>query len=603
MGAMHAEGWITLLILATSSVLFYKKWIPLEVTALSLPVVLFATGVLDGPRAALSGFASDAVITLAALFVIGAGLQESGVTTLLARALLRAGRADEMRLGIAVMAAACAVSAFMPNAAAVAMLLPAVALLSRRTPVAPSRLMIPLSFAAVLGGNLTLLGATPNLLVAERAREDAGIVLGMFDFSLVGLPMAVAGIAFMALVGRRMLPVRRPEDRLREALHPEAAVRNYGLTRTLFRMKILAKSRVAGRTIAESGLRARYGLEAVVIVREGRLRRQYLEPRPDTFLVAGDELFVEGDDEPAWRFAEDEIVQFGLARSEDVEAILGRGLTIAEVTVPPRSQVAGRTFKELAFRSRHGLNVLSLWRKGEAIRDGVADLPLEPGDAFLVSGKAQRLQGLARDPDWLVLTEHGVPEDASRAPMALAWLLVAIVPPSLHLAPATLSALAAALLMVASGCVGIAAAQRAIDWKVIFLVIGIVPVGEALKIHGVATLASDGLLRVTESMGSAGVLGALFLAGSAIAMASTNSTSAVLLAPVALELASRGAVEPKHALLAVAYGASCAFVLPVHQCNIQVMGPGGYVPRDFVRTGLALTAVVAVVAIALLAWW
>jgi di/tricarboxylate transporter len=598
---MDVGGWITLVILAVSSVLFYKKWIPLEVTALSLPLVLFATGVLTNPRDVLSGFASDAVITLGALFVIAAGLQESGVTTLLARLLQRVGGTEERRLCVVVMVAACAVSAFMPNAAAVAVLLPAVALLSRRTQVAPSRLFIPLSFAAVLGGNLTLLGATPNLLVAEHGREAGGVHLGMFDFAWVGLPMAIAGIAFMALLGRRMLPVRKPEDRLREALHPEAAVRNYGLTRTLFRMKLLARSRVAGRSIAESGLRSTYGLEAVVIVREGRFRRQYLEPRPDLVLAAGDELFVEGDDEAAWRFAEEETVQFGLAAPENIEAILGRGLTIAEVTIPPRSQAIGQTFRDINFRSRFGLNVLSLWRRGEAIRDGVAEAPLQAGDAFLVSGKAQRLAGLARDPDWVVLTEHGVPEDASRAPLALAWLLVAIVPPSLHLAPSTLSALTAALLMVASGCVGIQAAQRAIDWKVLFLVIGIVPVGHALTIHGVAALASQGLLHVTGSLGPAAVLGALFVAASAIAMTTTNSTAAVLLAPVALEIASGGAVDARQALLTVAFGASCAFVLPVHQCNLQVMGPGGYAPRDFVRTGLALTLVVAVVAIGMLA--
>lgn len=599
---MNAEGWITLVILAVASILFYKRWLPLEVTALSLPVVLFATGVLEDPRDVLSGFGSTAVITLAALFVIGAGLQESGVTTLVARALQRAAGADEVRLCLAVMVAAVAVSAFMPNAAAVAVLLPAVALLSRRTQVAPSRLFIPLSFAAVLGGNLTLLGATPNLLVAEQAREGPGIVLGMFEFAKIGLPMAVAGIAFMAFVGRRMLPVHRPEDRLREALHPETAVRNYGLTRTLFRMKLLPKSKVTGRTIAESGLRARYGLEVVVVVREGRLRQQYIDPRPDLVLASGDELFVEGDDEAAWRFAEDETVQFGLAGPENIEAILGRGLTIAEVTIPPRSQAIGRTFKDLSFRSRFGLNVLSLWRKGEALRGGEGDVALEAGDAFLVSGKTQRLQALAKDPDWIVLTEHGVNEDVSRAPLALVWLLVAIVPPSFLHVPAEISSLAAALLMVASGCVSLSTGQRSIDWKVLFLVIGIVPLGEAMKIHGVASLASSGLVAATGDLGPPAVLAAIFLLASLVAMTSTNSTAAVLLGPVALELAARGACEPRKALLAVAYGASCAFVLPIHQCNLQVMSPGGYAPRDFVRTGAALTLVVGLVAIAVLAW-
>lgn len=599
---MTVEGWITLVILAVASVLFYKRWLPLEVTALSLPLVLFATGVLTKPADIFKGFGSTAVITLAALFVIGAGLQESGVTTLVARALQGLGGSDELRLSLVVMIFAVAVSAFMPNAAAVALLLPAVALLSRRTQVAPSRLFIPLSFAAVLGGNITLIGATPNLLVAEIASEGPQIKLGMFEFARVGLPMALAGVLFMAFVGRRMLPVRRPEDRLREALHPEAAARNYGLARTLFRMKLLPKSRISGKSIADSGLRSKYGLEAVVVVRDGRLRRQFIEPRPDLILLPGDELFVEGDDEAAWTLAEECTVQFGLADPADIEAILGRGLTLAEVTIPPRSEAIGHTFKDLGFRTRYGLNVLSLWRRGEALRAGSADIKLEPGDAFLVSGKTQRLGALAKDPDWVVLTDHGVPEDVSRAPLALVWLLVAILPPTLLGVEASYSALAAALLMVASGCVGLPAAHRALDWKVLFLVIGIVPVGVAMQQHGVASMASSGLLAATGSLGSVGVLAGIFLLAAGIAMFSTNSTAAVLMAPVALEAATSGLVDPRKALLAVAFGAGCAFVLPVHQCNLQVMGPGGYVPRDFIRTGAALTVVVSIVAIIALAW-
>ncbi len=599
---MPFEGWITLLILAIASVLFFTKWIPFEVTALAVPVTLFLTGVLDTPGEVLSGFASEAVITLGAVFVLGAGLQESGVTTLIARLLQRLAGADELRISVAIMVAACAVSAFMPNAAAVALLLPVVAMLARKTGAAPSRLLIPLSFAAVLGGNLTLLGATPNLLVADDARKKAGITLGMFDFIHVGLPMAVAGIAFMAFIGRRMLPVHTTEDRLREALNPEAAANSYGLARTLFRMRVLPHSKVAGRTIYESGLRARYGLEAVAIVRDGRLRSQFLEPRPDLFLASGDELYVEGDDEAAWRFSEAETVQFGLAGPDDIERILGRGLTIAEVTVPPRSEAIGKTVKDLQFRSRFGLNVLSLWRRGEALRDDVATQELQAGDAMLVSGKSRRLQDLARDPDWVVLTEHATQEDAARAPLALTLLLVAIVPAAFHVVPASLSALSAALLMVLTGCVTLPAAQRAIDWRVVYLVIGIVPLGLALERHGVAGLASQGLVAATSAIGPAAILGAIFLLASLIAMGSTNSTSAVLMSPVALSAAQQAGVDPRKALLAVAFGASCAFVLPVHQCNLQVMSPGGYAPRDFVRTGLALSAVVGVLAIALLTW-
>jgi len=596
---MTAHAIVALVILAAATLLFLTKWLPLEVTALSIPVVLWITGVLHEPDQLLSGFASDAVVAIAAVFVIGAGLKEAGVTSLLARLLQRMAGTSEMRLVLAVMIVACIVSAFMPNSAAVAVLLPAVVTLSRRTGVSASRLLMPLAFAAVLGGNLTLIGATPNLIVAESgATRDVHV--GMFDFLPIGLPMAVAGVAFMATWGRKLLPERHVDDRIREALLPEAAAKRYELSKRLFHMRLLPASRPCGRTIAEAGLRGNYGLDVVAVVRVRPMGRDFLEPRPDLVLASGDELYVEGDDEAAFRMSEGETVQMGLARAEDIEDMLGRGMTIAEVTLAPHGDAAGKTLKDLRFRARHGLNVLALWRGNQVVREDLADVPLQLGDAFLVAGKPQRLQEVARDADFILLTEQGTTEDRNRAPLALILLLVAILPPTLMQASPALSALAAAILMVASGCLSIPQALRGVDWKVVFLVIGVTPLGLALTSTGVSDGLAQRLVGMLGPFGAQAAPGLVFIVAMAVAMVTTNATSAVIVSPVALALAQAASLPVEPLLLAVAFGSACAFVLPVHQCNLQVTGPGGYVASDFVRVGLALTAVVSAVGIALL---
>jgi di/tricarboxylate transporter len=609
---MDAHGWVAVGTLVAATILFVLEAVPLAYVAMAIPVVLAVTGTVS-PEIALSGFGNHAVISIAATFVVAMGLRESGVASLLARGVQRAGGSSESRLTLLVIVATCTVSAFMSNAATVAMLMPVVATLCRRARLAPSRMLLPMAYAATLAGTITVMGTQPNFLVADFLREKqdeaylsehpkASARIDFFDFAPVGLAITAVGALFLVTVGRRLLPRRTSEERLREARLPEDVAQSYGLAQNLFLLRLAPTSPLVGKSIVQAAVRSRYGLDVVSIRRPGPLGNRYLDVRANLVLEPNDVLYVEGEDESAWRFAESETLQFGLAGPRTLEGILGRGVTMVEATVAPNGEAVGRTFKELDLGRRFGVNVLSIWR-GDQRTQGTAETRFQVGDTFLVTGTADQIRLLARDPDYIVLSDASLSENLNRAPWALAALAVALVPPMLGWLPIAASALAAALVVVLTRCVSPEGLRRCFDWKVLALIVGTVPLGAAMEQHGVASAIASGV-ELGSALGSWGVLAALFLLAAVVSGATSNAAAAVVLSPVALQAALGSGVPVVAALLAVAYGASCAFILPFSsQALILVMAPGGYRPLDFLRVGLVQSALMFLVAVSLLAWF
>jgi len=597
---MDLHAWIALGTLLAAVTLFITKWIPLEATALSIPVVLAVTGVLPA-KDCLSGFGNGAVIALGGIFVLGAGLKEAGVATMVARALERLGGTSPTRAIFVIMFAVAVLSAFMSNAATVAVFLPAVAVLARRTGIPPSQLMMPLAFAAVLGGTLTLIGTTPNLLLSDQLWTRTGEGLGMFEFSRIGIPITIVGILYMALIGWRLLPKLDPRAHLGGA-QPTDLARQYGFGKNLYRMKVPGMSPVVGRTIAEIGFRKRYELDVILVMRSAALGQNAQMPDPGFVLEADDQLYLEGEAEDAWRLAEEETLQFGITDADEVERLLGRGVALAEVTLAPRSEAEGKTLEELAFRKNHGLNVVAVWRSSEVINTRTAGLPLRMGDGFLLAGPSRRIRRLAKDPNYVVLgngTQRA--ENLGRAPLSLLLLLVAILPPLFGWLPLPISVLASALLMIFTGCASPSGARRSFDVTILSLLIGTIPLGLALDQTGVAAHLADGILQLKDVVGDHGLLGCLFLVSAVLSTTSNNGAAAIILAPVAARAAEGATFDVPQAFLAVAYGASCAFILPfAHQCNLMVMSAGGYSTRDFLRVGIPLSILMAITTVVLL---
>ncbi len=574
----------------------------MEATALSIPVVLAATGTLKSADDALQGFGNPAVIAIGAIFILGAGLKESGVATLMARGIARVAGRSQFRSTLVIMVAVATLSSIMSSAATVAVFLPAVSVLARRMQIPNSRLMMPLAYAAILGGTLTLIGTTPNLLLAAELQARTGTGLGMFEFSKIGVPVAAICIAYMATIGLRFLPSRADQERLTEANLPEEVAQNYGFTTNLYRMKVVEHSKIIGVSIRDAGVRAKYDLDVVLITRPGKLGVNYLHPQPDLTIQAGDELYLEGETEDAWRIAEEEILQFGVAGPRSLQRILGRGLTLAEVTLTPHSRMFGQTFKQLKFQQHHGLNVISVWHHGQPVTTGTGDHELVLGDSFMVSGSPAKVRELAQSADYVVLTDDSSTEDVRRAPLAIGLMLLAVLPAVFGWLPLPISAIGAALLMVGTGCISLEGAKHAVDFRVLFMIIGTIPLGLALGETGVADKAAYGILHLKDYGGTVMMIFCMFSLSAVIATMVNNGAAAVVLAPVAVTIAEETpGLEINTAFLAVAFGASCAFVLPFgNQCALMVMGPGGYQAKDYLRAGVGITILMAIMTVLLL---
>ena len=580
---MDVHAWIAVGTLVAATVLFIWRPIPLAMTALSIPVVLYATGVLEDADDALRGFGNHALIAIGSVMIIGGALRESGVASLVARGITRVAGRSELGLMLLFMTATALLAAVMNNTAVVAIFLPVAAALSKRSGVSPSRLFMPMAFAAVLGGTISLIGTAPNMLVAElwttSEAGQGGPPIGVFDFAQVGIPITVVGILYMAFVGRRFLPTRAAPDAAGMRRRPEDVARTYDLPHRLFEMRVVPGSTVVGQAIADTPIRAQHGLDVLAVIRPGTVGRSYLQPEPGLRLQVGDRLVLEGAEEEAWGCAEDEGLQFGLAAPDIVERLLERGTSLAEVTLTPYSEAVGQSFKTLGFRTRFGLNVLGLWRRGERIERGLADLELEAGDCFLVSGRPRGVAALAGDSRYVVLTDATHREQTERAPLAIGILLLALLPPVLFGFPLAVSALGAAVLMVFTGCLAKRSVRRTIDWGVLALIAGTLPLGAALEQRQVSAAVATLFTGLASGGGEMVVYSLLFLLAMVFSVLTSNAAAAVIVAPVALAAAAQSTADPRAALLATAYGCSCNFLLPFAQCNLLVMRPGATTRR------------------------
>lgn len=605
---MDVHGWIALATLVYATTFLITRWLPIPITALSIPVILVSTGVIEDPKQALMGFGNNAVIAIGGIFVIGAALRESGVATIIARGLERIAGKNEVGILVLMMGATAGLAAFMNNTAVVAILLPVGVVLAQRSGIAASRLLLPLSFAAVLGGTISLIGTAPNFIVADYFNEKAASpenaatypgMIGVFDYAFVGIPITITGILFMVFIGRKMLPTISTADRIAAAQLPEHVASSYGVEEQLFTVKLVDGSPMVGRSIAESGIRNTYGLEIVMIRRPGALGPKWYHPDPEFVFLAEDVLYVSGNDQSAWELCETEMLQFGLADPDALEELLGHGATLAEVTLTPHSPAIGRTFRRMDFRKRFGVNVLALFRRDEVLREGLAEIPLQLGDAFIATGTPRNVRALARHPDFVVLTDQSQVEDVTRAPLAFAIMLVALLPPVLWNFPLPISAMGAAILMILTRCISRSALRRCMDWSVLCLLAGTMPLGYALEKQGIAGQAADWLTAMSHSPTI--LFAMLFLLAAVFSNLASNAAAAVIMAPVAAQVAlTVPGIETKAALLAMAYGCSCNFIVPYSQCNLLVMAPGGYAAKDFIRVGLAASVVMAITTIAVL---
>jgi len=594
------DALITFVILGATIGLFASDRLRLDVVAMLSLLALTLTGVAP-LEVALSGFSNPAVVMIAGLFVVGAAISETGVADWLGRRLDRVAGTSEAQVIAAVMGATALVSAFMSSTGTVAILLPIVVTMAARRRISPGRLLMPLAFAAHLGSNLTLISTPPNMLVSDVLRGAGHEPFSFFSFFVPGMVALVVGVAYMALIGRRTLPAGDAIDPATRSLSQGELATEYGLGEALVRVRIAADSGLVGRTIAETNLRAAHGVTIVGISRCG----EALRVLPSTVLAAGDELGVLGSDGALAALASGFAVEalpgattFALAPEE----------SLAEIVLPRRSRLVGRTLREVKFRDRYRANVLALRRiesRGPVCHTEVAlrDLKLAAGDTLLVKGRRKYLRVLHDDRANVVLVAEpdatpGVILDRPRALGAVAITLLMLLIMAFSWLPNVVAVLLAAAALVVSQCVRPADVYRAVNWESIVLIAGMIPLAVALDRTGATQLVVAAVERQLMGAGPTVVLALCVLTTSALGLVLSNTATAVLVAPIALRLAGAFGIAPEPLLMGVAFGASAAFATPIASpVNVLVMAPGGYRFAHFTRVGLPLQLLVLATAV------
>ncbi len=591
---------LLLLIISSVSILMIATRLRPDLLALLTLVALGLTRLVT-PEEDLAGFSGTAVITILAIFIISEGLRQTGVTMVLGRFMMRLSGGGEVQSILVTMLTAATLSLFMNNIAAAGVLLPAVISLSRQSRVSPSRLLMPMAFGTVLGGMATLL-TTANIIVSGSLRERGLAPFGLLDFLPVGVPVVLAGTAYMVLAGRRLLPERYPPGQEARAVRLRAELESlYGIKSSLCELKVNPGSGMAGLSLQEGRWASRLGLHVVGLARQGRLQ---VAPSPEVTVHEGDVVLAQG--QPSVELLNQNGLQL-LTEPAIPMAVTNEETVLGEVVLSPHAGIFGKSLSQLRFRERFGLNVLALWRQGSPIRSNLSELPLRAGDTLLVQGTASKLSLLREGRDFILLAED--PDAVMRpgkAYLAAGIGLVTLGIAALGWMPVAVTTLAGASLMLVTGCLTMDEGYRAVDWKSMFLIAGMWPLGTAISTTGLATLVANRLVSFASGSGPL-VIAGLMLLGATILNQIIAGQAAVpiMLAPIGLAIAQASGVDPRGMAMAVALGCSLAFPTPLgHPVNTLVMGSGGYSYRDYLRVGGPLTLLTAgVVLIGLHLFW
>lgn len=590
---MTGEMFIVLGVLLAALFLWITEYLSIDLVALCIPLALVATGVLD-PAAATAGFASPALLTVGAILVVSAGLTRTGVITWVGNKIIEFARGDERRLVLILMLTMATFSGFINNTAVVAMFLPITIGVAQKFEIPPSKLLIPLSFASILGGTMSLIGTSTNILV-HGLMQDRGLPgLGMFEITPVGMVYAAIGLTYLYFVGRHLLPDRGSVTSYLQSQ------RNSGEYMT--EVQVPEGSPLIGQTV---GAALEYAHPEVRLLQVLRGEAIFWPPLDRVVIEPGDIFLIKGDVNQL----------LALYRAEGLELLPGlkaeairyavKDMALAEVVITPNSPLIGRTLRDVQFRVHYGASVMALQRHGEHLRDELPTIRLRVGDVLLVMADRDDISRLMTFEEFLVLegvSEVVVRED--KAPIALALVLGLVLLASLTSASIMMLAMGAAVLMVITGCMTMRQAYASLDLSVLMLIGGALALGQAMEGTGTASWLADMVVNGLGGWGPYVVLSGIYLMTVLFTELMSNNAAAVLMVPIALEVAGGLGVDPRPFAIAVAFAGSAAFSTPIgYQTNTLVYGPGDYRFLDYTRVGLPLNLILWVVASFLIPYW
>ncbi|MDE5728520.1 MAG: SLC13 family permease [Duncaniella sp.] len=603
---------ITVITLLFAAAGFVWGRIRADVVALIALVVLTVSGILTTQQA-LSGFSNPIVIMMVGLFVVGGAIFNTGLAKMLGARLLKLGGGNPTRLFLVVVLATGLIGGFVSNTGTVALMLPIVVSMAASSGSSPSRFLMPLAFASSMGGMLTLIGTPPNLVMAEAWEEAGGEPLTMFSFLPTGIVCLAAGTLLLVPLSRWLDKGQASASGGKGSRRRSLAqiVEEYNLNNDLWRVFVPSSSPIAGLSLGALALRANYGLDVLELrIGEGRHGKRLLRtvtqeaPTAASTVDPGDVLLLRGPRENVDRF----VREYGLSMPEDADE--GRrnlqfyDIGLAEILPLPASNILRETLGRLDFRKRFNVNVLGVRRGGKYIIEDLRDLEIRKDDVLLVQGTWEAIGKLGDDTsNWVVL---GQPEDMAsqvtldyKAPVAAVVMAAMVTALVLDIVPAVMAVMIAGLVMVLAGCFRtVADAYKTINWESIVLIAAMMPMSFALEKTGVSTMVASGLVDVVGDLGPRWVLAGVYITTSLMSLFISNTATAGLLAPIAVQCAVTAGVSPLPMLFAVTFGASLCFISPFSTPpNALVMNAGQYTFMDYVKVGGPLQIILGIIMI------
>ncbi|HJC99231.1 MAG TPA: SLC13 family permease [Candidatus Phocaeicola merdavium] len=608
---------VTLIILILSAAFFVSGKVRSDIVALCALIGLLVFQVLT-PEEALSGFSNSVVIMMVGLFVVGGAIFQTGLAKMISSRILKLAGKSELRLFLLVMLVTSAIGAFVSNTGTVALMLPIVVSLATNAGMNPGRLLMPLAFASSMGGMMTLIGTPPNLVIQDTLVHAGFEPLSFFSFLPVGLICMLTGIVVLLPLTKWFLSKRRKKDEnASSGKSLNELVKEYGLSDNLFRLQSVSGSLLVGQTVQGLDVRRKYGLNILEVRRGEASQHRFLKTvtqklaSPDTVIQAGDVLYVTGDAKDVLRFASEFALEMMDGHTTETARTTGNSLDfydigIAEIVLMPSSNIINQRVKEAGFRDKFNVNVLGIRRKKEYILQDLGKERMHSGDVLLVQGTWQDIARLSKeDTDWVVLGQP-LAEAAKvtldyKAPVAaliMVLMVVMMVFDFIPVAPVT-AVMIAAMLMVLTGCFrNVEAAYKTINWETIVLFAGMLPMSLALEKTGASDYISNSLVSGLGAYGPIALMAGIYFTTSLMTMFISNTVTAVLMAPIALQSAMQIGVSPVPFLFAVTVAASMCFASPFSTPpNALVMPAGQYTFMDYVKVGLPLQIIMGLVMI------
>ena len=590
---------LTFVILLATIVLFMSNRFRADLVSIFALLALVLTGILQ-PGEAFAGFSNSIVIMIAGLFVVGAGIQRTGLAQKAGNLLLKAAGNSENKLFVLLLIIVVCVGAFMSNTGTVAIMLPIVISIALSIKAHTSTYLIPLSYAASMSGLLTLIASPPNLVVSETLAEKGFDELGFFAVTPIGITVAIIGITYLLLVRNFLLP-KRGQKKLHKIkqMTPQELIRHYRLKENLYRIKVNENSSIVGKRLAQLKIPANYQLCILTIERKTSEGRNFFPltyqemAGPLSIIKENDILYVQGTKENIEQFAAD--FQLETEKEGEEGQFVSSRIGVAEVLLTPNSSLVNKTIREIKFREKYNLNIIGINRKGTLILQQMTKTKLRFGDALLVQGAWDDIELLAKETKDVVVVgqpeeQAGIVAASGKAPIAAVIVAFMVLLMIFEIFPAVICVLIGAVLTIITGCLrNMDDAYSQMNWESIVLIACMLPVATALEKTGGMALISDSLLELLGGFGPLGVLMGIYFVTLVFGQFISNTATAVLFAPIAFNAAQSLDVSPYPFLIAVTVAANMAFATPVASpTNALVMTAGNYKFIDFVKIGVPL---------------